>query len=312
VIPLKAQRKETHKSGVYRLRGAGEGGADLIAKRSRAKKALRERVVYEQLMPMLPLERLGYYGFVDEPDGANTWLFIEDAGTEACSAGDRIAFIEWLGRLHTSASRIARPAELAERGPSRYREHLDSARQRIIANLGASHFLSEEREVQHRILRLLDLVEHHWDELTLLCKPFPQTLVHGDLSGKNLRVRRDAGGAHFFALDWETAGWAIPAADLDALAHDSSSTGALRVETYLSTVQRDWKCSRREVEQLAHVGLVFRMTAAIDWVSYSLPYAPARKPVRYLASYERYMLSAASGLGWDSTPAATRRGSIHV
>jgi hypothetical protein len=308
VVPLKPQRTETHKSGVYRLRGAGDAGADLIAKRSRAKKALRERIVYEQLMPALPLTRLSYYGHVDEPDGANTWLFIEDAGTEMCAAEDRVAFSEWLGILHTSASSLARPAQLAERGPSHYLNHLRGARHRILASLSASHFLSEDREVQHRMLRLLDLVEDRWHELTPLCGPFPQTLVHGDLSAKNLRVRRDAGRLHFLALDWETAGWAIPAADLGTLNHDGSATAALNVDIYRSTVQPAWKCSRREVEQLAHAGLVFRMTAAIDWVSYSLPYAPARKPVRYLVSYERSLLSAAARLGWDSTPVAT----VHV
>jgi hypothetical protein len=158
------------------------------------------------------------------------------------------------------------------------------------------------------MLRLLDLVEDRWRELTRLCGPFPQTLVHGDLSVKNLRVRRDAGRIYFLALDWETAGWAIPAADLGTLAHDGSATPALSLDAYLATVQPAWKCSRGEVEQLAHAGLVFRMTAAIDWVSYSLPYAPARKPVRYLISYERSMLSAAAVLGWDSTPLAT----VHV
>jgi hypothetical protein len=302
VTALKPQRKPSHKSAVYRLHDAAPGHG-VIAKRCRAPIAAAERVIYERVLPMLPVSGLEYYGSIGEPDGLYAWLFIEDAGDEVCTDADTIEFIEWLGRLHASASCRQAP-NVHEPGPSHYLEHLRSARRRILAGIEAPHFLPDELDVQQRVLRLLDVLERRWPELEALCRPFPKTLVHGDLSSKNIRVRRTRAGAVFFALDWETGGWAVPAADLAGMSHGDHDTEGdearpTLIDAYLSIVRSFWQCTRSEVALLAHVGVMFRMAAAIDWASRSLPYPPGRKPVHCLSSYERRISIAMRHLGWD-------------
>jgi hypothetical protein len=302
VTTLKPQRKPSHKSAVYRLHDAAPGRG-VIAKRCRASIAATERVIYERVLPTLPVSGLEYYGSIEEPDGLYTWLFIEDAGDEGCTDADTLEFTEWLGRLHASASCRQAP-DVPEPGPSHYLEHLRSARRRILAGIEAPHFLPDELDVQQRVVRLLDLLEGRWPQLETVCRPFPKTLVHGDLSSKNIRVRRTRAGAVFFALDWETGGWAVPAADLAGMSqghHDAEGDASRQalIDAYLSIVRSSWQCTRSEVELLAHVGVMFRMAAAIDWVSRSLPYPPGRKPVHCLRSYEGRIWAAMSHLGWD-------------
>src|ERR671923_2217830 len=56
------------KGKVYRLEGVGPRGSNVIAKRSSRARILRERVMYERVLPELPISRVRYYGSVDEPD----------------------------------------------------------------------------------------------------------------------------------------------------------------------------------------------------------------------------------------------------
>ena len=57
VVPLKPQRVG-RKSGVYRLEGAAEEGAAVIAKCSRRCTASVERIIYEQVLPRMDVPRL--------------------------------------------------------------------------------------------------------------------------------------------------------------------------------------------------------------------------------------------------------------
>src|SRR5438094_1019393 len=115
-----------NKSAIYRLEGVGPGGSAVIAKRCRQVTALVERAIYEDILPHLPIPSLHYYGFVEE-EGPFCWLFLEDAGGEKYSPSIREHCVlagRWLGRMHTSAARIAAAARLPDRGPSHYLEPL--------------------------------------------------------------------------------------------------------------------------------------------------------------------------------------------
>jgi len=298
VTPLKPQRKASHKSGVYRLHGVGPEGSNVIAKRCRRSTAVRERTVYEQILPQLALPTLHYYGSIEETEAPNTWLFVEDAGDVESGEDDREHFIRWLAQLHTSAADATARSGLAERGPARYLEHLQSARGRINANLAAPHFLPDELDVLHRTLALCEAMENRWNEIEQFCQRMPKTLVHGDMSRKNLRVRRTSSGVQFFAIDWETAGLGVPAADLGATSQRAPDQREAIIEIYRSVVAPVWRCDAGDIETLAHVGLLFRMAASIDWVTYSLPYPPGRKPVKYFRAYEEHVLGAMDRLGW--------------
>lgn len=299
VTPLKLQKKPGHKSAVYRLHAAGRAGSNIVAKRCRHGSSLRERAVYETILPRTHLPSLDYFGHVDEPGGENTWLFIEDAGDAIYTDHEKVEFMRWLGTLHASATDAIEGAELRELGPDRYLRHIRDARHRIVSNIGRDHFTKEEVDVQRRTLALCDFLEGRWDELRLACDDIPSTLVHGDLSSKNIRVQRTSAGPGFFALDWETAGIGPPAPDLGAVSHELSVGSEVLLSAYSSVISDAWGLAQSQIVGLAHAGLVFRLAASIDWASYSLEYPPARKPIRYLKSFERRLLVALQQLGWE-------------
>src|SRR5437773_1698254 len=60
--------KETRRSRVYRLHGAGPGGAPVIAKLGTLAGAAIERTIYEDVLPTLPVTALRLYGLLE--DGA--------------------------------------------------------------------------------------------------------------------------------------------------------------------------------------------------------------------------------------------------
>src|SRR2546425_763438 len=69
------------KAGTYRLVGAGPAGESIIAQRSPVARAVIERVVYEQILPRLPVTAPRYYG--SGADGRDfVWFFLEDVGEE--------------------------------------------------------------------------------------------------------------------------------------------------------------------------------------------------------------------------------------
>src|SRR5262249_46288759 len=102
-----------------------------------------------------------------------------------------------------------------------------------------------------------------WHALEECCGRTPATLVHGDFRRKNVRVRGGPDGIGLFPVDWETAGWGSPAADL------APSRGLLPqvdLPAYRAAVRECWPGLDLEaVERLAQAGTVFRRLAAIHW-----------------------------------------------
>jgi aminoglycoside phosphotransferase (APT) family kinase protein len=102
-------------------------------------------------------------------------------------------------------------------------------------------------------------------------------LVHGDLSGKNLRIRRTIAGEQLLVLDWETAGWGPPAADLPYSPTRAQRPkpgkplnwdGTVPLDAYAAAAAGQWGgARRRDLEGLARVGTVFRALAGVRWAS---------------------------------------------
>ena len=119
----------------------------------------------------------------------------------------------------------------------------------------------------------------------------PATLVHGDLQRKNTYLRRSPDGPQLFAVDWETAGWGVPAADLTRI----------DLPTYWSVVRPAWRdVELEDVQRLAAVGRVFLQLAAIHWVSPELAYdSPLylRRPMSWLRVLYRRLVEAVGELG---------------
>src|SRR5206468_4231485 len=117
--------------------------------------------------------------------------------------------------------------------------------------------------------------EARWDHWVAdACAGIPSTLVHGDFRPKNAYVRDDGAGTRLFPIDWEMAGWGIPAADLTRV-----DLGA-----YWSVVRERWTGVDLEtIERVAVFGQIFRLLAAISWETTELDfdaYEPLIRPLR--------------------------------
>jgi hypothetical protein len=87
-------------------------------------------------------------------------------------------------------------------------------------------------------------------------------------------------------IDWETAGWGLPAADL----------ARVDVDAYADIVREWWPgVDITAVRRLARVGRVFRFLAAIGWESASLDYDTAdllSQPIASIAVLDRGLAEA--------------------
>ena len=264
--------RERSSCAIYRLTGVGPGGSAVIAKRCRAARARVERAVYEEVLPRLPVDSPRCYGIIED-EGRSCWLFLEDVGGERYVTSDPEQYAlagRWLGLMHTSAAILADAATAAARlpdgGPGRYLGHLRSAREDILRNISNPALTAGEVALLRALASQLDVLERRWGWLEESCPRAPSTLVHGDFRPKNAYIRRDHGGARLFPIDWETAGWGVPAADLTRV----------DIAAYWSVVRECWSLDLQAIRRLATVGQVFRFLAAISWASPYLAYGTSR------------------------------------
>lgn len=301
VVSVERRHVSLRKSSVYRLDGAGEKGTAVIAKKCPQQYGMLERTIYERVLPnlLLPYPRL--LGMAGDDDGISCWLFTEDAGNEAYSPADsthRIVAGRWLGALHASTTALPPDVLLPDRGPTHYLRHLRSARDTIRDNLTNPALDREQRRQLQRIVSKCEFVEQEWWRIEQFCGGMPETLVHGDFVGKNVRVRSGASGTEVLPFDWEHAGRGVPAVDLAQAAF--SSTGFLAnpdLDAYWETVQ--WtRLGFEAVKRLAVYGTVFRCLAALSWESQRLAYEWVEWPVKNMALYEAELVEAVRAAGW--------------
>jgi len=271
--------REHGVTAVYRVVGAGAEAGTVIAKRVPAAKARPERTIYESVLPHVPVTAPRYHGaLAGETPEADTWLFLEDVGGERYSdeRPDHLALAaRWVARLHASATGITAAHVLPDGGAGRYHWHLTSAVEKLTRRLLGPDLAPDDVKLLRGIAELLDGLAQSWSEVEQLCVGLPATVVHGDFRPKNVYLRSNGNGLACYPIDWETAGWGVPAADLTRI----------DVAAYWS-VAREWRedLSLDAVDRLAHVGQVFRLIAAIDWECTSLRFDTRVKIVRSLAS----------------------------
>ncbi len=278
-----AQRVEVLRehgvTAVYRLVGAGAEAGTVIAKRVPAAKARPERTVYECVLPHVPVTAPRYHGaLAGAGPEAETWLFLEDVGGERYSdeRPDHLSLTaRWVARLHGAAAGIAAGRGLPDSGPVRYHQHLVSAIEKLECRLDGPDLGVDDVTQLEGIVDLLRGLAAHWRDVERLCVGLPETVVHGDFRPKNVYLRAAGNRLACYPIDWETAGWGVPAADLTRI----------DVAAYWS-VARDWcqGLSLDTVYGLLHLGQVFRTLAAIDWECAGLRFDTRRQIVRSLAS----------------------------
>jgi len=285
--------RQGKKSTTYRLVESTPGGSSVIAQRACIAKALIERTVYEEILPHLPVTSPRYYGCRAE-DPHFVWLFLEDIGDERYTATDRAQLAlagRWVGLMHTAAARVPAARGLPDGGPSRYLNHLRADLQTIRANLANPALTADDAATLGRLAVDLDRLQSAWEPLERACTGLPATLVHGDLQRKNLYIRNGAGQTALYAIDWETAGWGVPAADL----------ARIDPPTYWSVVRSVWHDVQLEdVRRLGVVGRIFRELAAIRWVSPQLAYdSPLylNRPISWLRIMHGRLSEAVRELG---------------
>jgi thiamine kinase-like enzyme len=283
---IEVLKRERHGSAVLRISGVAGSGRRVVAKRRPQALAGVELRLYTELLPTVSIRRLELFGFV--PEDGYAWLFLEDAGDvrytpELPEHGALAA--EWLAGLHTGA---AFAEWLPRTGLAYFRTQVEAARAGVRAGLGHAGMTSSDLDVLRSILAKLDRVEELWPELEAALTGMPETLVHGDFVPKNVRVRATPSGAELIAFDWETAGWASPAADLALLPGNGSASGA-----YHEHVVGSWPgVQRADVDRLRRVGTVLRLIHAVHWETRSFEYQWIERAMRHLAAYDRYLEQA--------------------
>ncbi|UCG22971.1 MAG: aminoglycoside phosphotransferase family protein [Chloroflexota bacterium] len=297
VEPLKGA---TRRRSVFRLHGVGTVGRPVIAKRCYLSTGRVEDFLYRQILPQLPVSAPRYYGYARD-DEQLCWLFLEDIGDQRIDHSDpeqQAAVSTWLGRLHANAA-VVKPAGLADRGPGHYFNHLDSGRKNILDNLGNPVLSEEDRTVLLAAAKRLDEIAACWDRVAAACEEIPCTLVHGDFRPKNVFVRQEAGGSVIYPLDWEMAGWGVPAPDL-APSRDRYAGSLINLEIYRQIVAAAWpNMDKPQLERMVVIGYLFRRLAAVAWASMSLPYDSTAKAVSLLDTYEKNLAVAIRAGYWS-------------
>ncbi|MBV7336730.1 aminoglycoside phosphotransferase family protein [Chloroflexi bacterium TSY] len=249
-------------------------GKAVIAKRCRRTIAAVERIIYEEVLPHLPIASLRYYGFIEDANDAFCWLFLEDTCGVPYSpqiAEHRACAARWLGLMHTSTAKITAALQLPNRGPDHYLAHLKSGRSTIQQNLGNPALTGDDLALLASIIQQCNRLASHWDQIEQFCFAMPDTLVHGDFFSKNVHIRNGWDGLELLPFDWELAGWGVPAIDLVQL----------DMTTYRAVVQAVWPgLDGQTLQQLTDIGQTFRYLAAIDWESEGLAYRWVEKPLR--------------------------------
>lgn len=304
ITPVKVRRK---KSAVYRLEGAGWAGSPVIAKQCSTSTALVERTVYEEILPRAAVTSLRYYGCLEEPDGERCWLFVEEATGADYSdlvAEHRVLAGRWLGLLHPAAAEGAAPEGLPDAGPARYLDLLRAVRELILQHLDNPVLSTDDVVFLERTRARLDHLAAHWDRIEQICGRVPQTLVHGDFKGRNIRLWAADGDTSVVVFDWEHAGWGVPAVDLAQVTVRSDwLTANPDIPTYWSTARERWpEVSLQAWWQLAFCGTVFRTLAALHWKAPNLATAWAHMYVGGVQSYVTALDSALERLGWAPPP----------
>ena len=259
--------QKQRKSEIYRLLKGIGSGESIIAKRCVTRTGKFERLIYEEILPILPVSQLRYYGSFEEND-SYMWLFLADAGKFSFSPGDeshRALAARWLGGVHRFAPQTSAAALLPERGPSHYFELMQRARERIAKHLENPSMMPAQIEVLKRVMTQMDALESNWQELLKFCEGIPPTLAHGDFRPKNVHVKQFPTGDVLYALDWEMAGWGNPVVDL-APSRGFSSEPQVDMPLYISMMQEVWPgLDVSTLRYFVQVGCIFRRLAAIYW-----------------------------------------------
>jgi ATP-binding cassette subfamily B protein len=305
---LKPRQRDTP---VYRLEGVGQGGTAVIAKACQSADAVPERAVYERLLPRMRLATAPYYGSVEGDGDGRTWLFLGEVSGDEYSdllPQHRVYSAQWLAALHADAASLGPQEGLPDAGPGRYLEKVRVARTFIRDHVDSPVLTEEDVVFLETLMARFDALEEGWDRMVEACTGLPPTLVHGDFSAKNVRVRSAGETPGLVVFDWEDSGWGAPAADLAQMVLPSSriSANADLAAYRVALRERGLVPGAAEIERIANAGSVLRSLAALEWDSHHLEHEWAQWFIRSMRLYEGELVHALGRLGWTE-PALVAR-----
>jgi hypothetical protein len=272
--------KENKHRAVYRLDGVGPDNSAVIAKRALPEKAKKERTVYEDVLPRLPLPTLHYYGCVEEEDGRFWWLFLEDAGRQQYSPSleaHRSLAALWFGRLHSSAVCQDLEVDLPDRGLGLYKTYLRSILELLPQREAISSLPDDDQAVLVNIAATCAFVAERWGQIEALCDPLPRAFIHDDCLAKNVHVRSNGDGLSIAPFDWGGAGWGYPATDLGQLRLPYKGQPPDNPDpiAYHAVVRDRWpSLDLQRIRQLVNLGQLFWSLKVISRGLPELDYAP--------------------------------------
>jgi aminoglycoside phosphotransferase (APT) family kinase protein len=228
------------------------------------------------------------------------WLFLEYAGGVEWNRdirAHRDLAARWLAEMHGSSAHLEPLSQLPGRGPDYYLSQLTTARQRILENVSNPALDAEGRRILDEFIACSGLLETRWKEIEAFCESVPETLVHNDFLSKNAHVHDTNAGPALLVFDWEMSGRGIPATDLFWMFQQVPDATITRYWEHLR--QFNSHITLQEIEYLAILGAIFRITDAVEWVSqYLLTEYPDRKMHHTRLHTERLKL-AFQALGWS-------------
>lgn len=273
VIPSRIQILKKHiKTVVYRIEGAGPRNTSIIAKRSKNKERNYERIFYEEIAPQVNIPDPGFITSVEDDEGF-VWLFMKDAGDVAFKNNNlehRDLAAKWLADLHISSLNHNYKSRLREINHEYYFKELTKARRIIIEKMTEFDDHKEFRRVLEKVILRFNYLESCWNKIENICYKLPQTIVHGDMVSKNLRVTESHTGSYLIAFDWEGFGWGVPAIDF--------ATTATNPDVYLSYIREIFpSVSLQAINETADAGIFFRYILTVSWTVEYLKFC--RKPM---------------------------------
>jgi aminoglycoside phosphotransferase (APT) family kinase protein len=293
-------RVRKHGRAVFRLHGVLPGGRPVIAKYCRRKTGDTEVLVYELLSRIgVPAPELLD---VTVEDDHCLWMFLSDEGDLEWRFDElqqQVLFTKWIASLHALASDSAALACLPKRDAHYYLAMLRLARRRLDGMVHAAQLTSVQLDDLAGVGDALDRLDRHWVVIEQASAAMPETLVHGDLAPKNVRVRTSAVGPSLAVLDWEMTGVGPPGPDLGPDWFGSSDE--LR-EQYRDGVRR-WVPGLTDagLVRMVGVGRVFRLIAAISGQTRTLESGwKTEKSVVYLTKWGRQLAESVAAWGEGS------------
>jgi Phosphotransferase enzyme family len=264
VVPVRIEvLQHNRKSAVYRLDGIGPHRARIIAKRTRPVTGQIERVIYNGILRGVPVPTLAFHGYVSDDSGEAVWLFLEDAGGDPYSRlndAHRALAGRWLAAIHLGTAELK--DALPDRGLEHYLRLLRACRHGL-TGLCQAILPADEMLLAASFISFCDRLESCWPQIDGACRVLPRTLVHGDFSVKNVRVRERGPGPALMVFDWQFAGCGVPAADLSQFIDRMVSPD---LEAYRSAVAARYPgLQLGDVQRMAVCGNAFRLLDTVNW-----------------------------------------------